>query len=264
MKINQHKVIYQPQYKRFHAWFDRIKSNEFNAGKVLQTGRNVVTELTLDDASVVVKSYKVPNFLQAFIYGYLRPSKASRSFYYSARLNALSITNPKAMAFSEYRWLGCLRNSYYVSEYWPHDYNLTTYFDSQNMDDEQPKLSKECQQLITELVNFTYSQHQAGVQHLDYNPSNILIRKKSGAKNCQFEFAIIDLNRMAFKPLNLKQRAKGLIHLSSVAVIRDQITQAYAKRYEVDPTQFSALVAKIQAIDIIRRNRRNKFKALFK
>ena len=63
--------------------------------EVLQQGRNTIKKLAIWDQELVVKSFKVPNAFQGFIYKFLRKSKAQRSFEYASSLISKGIDTPK-------------------------------------------------------------------------------------------------------------------------------------------------------------------------
>ena len=81
-------------------------------------GRNLVAAYkpqTLD-CEVNIKSFRRPNFIKSAIYGWLRPSKARRSYEYSLRLLALGVATPQPYAFIEdLSAIHTLRRSYYIS-----------------------------------------------------------------------------------------------------------------------------------------------------
>ncbi len=240
-------------YSALKPWLDNIKLNFSTQGEVLQTGRNEVRKIVFDSQPIVIKSYKTPNILQSFVYGFIRKSKAQRSYIYSQRLTKLGISNPRAICYIEYTAMGCIRESYYLSEGFQYDYNLREFFASKPAPE---KVSS----VVKEIAKFTYLQHQNGVLHLDYNPTNILMRPVADGH----QLAMIDFNRMAFKNPSMSQRAKSLIHLSTDQLILAELATEYAKLHATAVEPFCKLTASLQQKVFAQRQRLLRFKRLFK
>ena len=87
-----------------------------------------------------------------------------------------------------------------MCRYWPHDHDLTAllYLGVSS--------GADARVLLEALAQFTAAQHDRGVLHLDYNPGNILVRSEGGG----FQFALVDLNRLRFRYLDIGDRAYAL------------------------------------------------------
>ena len=228
-------------------------------GVVLHAGRNLIEKVVLtsrdgEPIEVAVKAFKVPARPRGFVYAHLRPSKARRSYEYAERLLELGIGTPDPVARIEYEDAGCLRESYYVCRYWPTDIDLMRVLyrgDVSGLDTDS---------LLAQLARFTYLQHENGVLHLDYNPGNILAR----AAGASFEFALVDLNRLRFKPLGMNDRMSGLIRLTTSVDYLRIIGREYAGMIGEDPERFCRELESAYSRFRGRRRTLNRLKSWFR
>ena len=228
-------------------------------GVVLHAGRNLIKKVVLtspdgEPIEVAVKAFRVPARLRGFVYAHLRPSKARRSYEYAEKLRELGIGTPDPVACIEYEDAGCLRESYYLCRYWPADIDLMEVLyrgDASGLDTDS---------LLARLARFTYLQHENGVLHLDYNPGNILAR----AAGASFEFALVDLNRLRFKPLGMNDRMSGLIRLTTSVDYLRIIGREYAGMIGEDPKRFCRELESAYSRFRGRRRTLNRLKSWFR
>ncbi len=71
-------------------------------GETLYDKRNLIKKMQLGGQSVVVKAFKKPATLQAFIYANWRASKAARSFRHAGQLLQRNIPTPSPVAYIEH------------------------------------------------------------------------------------------------------------------------------------------------------------------
>ena len=202
-------------------------------GVTVHSGRNLIRKVEIGDPSgesieVAVKSFRIPDRPRGFVYAHLRPSKARRSMTHAEKLLGLGIGTPDPVASIEYVHAGCLRGSFYLSRYWRSDVDLAGVL----YRGESP--GDRLDALLEHVARFTFLQHESGVQHLDYNPGNLLVR----ACGRRFEFALVDLNRLRFNPLGTGERISGLVRLTTSVDYLRIIGRAYAGLYRVDGGEF--------------------------
>ncbi|MFP9115403.1 Kdo domain containing protein [Flavobacterium sp. RHBU_3] len=164
--------------------------------------RNKIKTFSMDDTTVNVKSFKVPNFFNKIVYRFFREGKAQRSYENANALLNMGIGTPKPIAFFENRTALSLLDSYYMSEQMLPDLTYRQLIEIPDYPEHDI--------ILRQFTQFTYLLHQKGIEFKDHTPGNTLI-KKTGAQ--RYEFFLVDLNRMAFhsKPLSLK---KGIINMS--------------------------------------------------
>ncbi|MXZ50590.1 MAG: hypothetical protein F4Z09_07295 [Rhodobacteraceae bacterium] len=178
-------------------------------GEFLHNERNLIKKMTItnDDGKsiqVVVKAFKTLGLLRGFIDFNFRNSKAKRSMNNAIRILELGILTPDPIGCIECLEFNSVRQCYYISRYWEQNYDLDSLLYRGNS-------NKQISQIILrELAKFTAKQHDCGILHLDYNPGNILTRLQGD----KVDFCLVDLNRLKFTHLGLKERISGLVRLS--------------------------------------------------
>ncbi len=203
-------------------------------GETLHRKRNTVKQMQLEDTAVVVKSFKVLRGIRAFVYGRIRKSKARRSYEHAQRLRTLGLETPEPIAFAEQHRRGQLGASYYICEYYPHDFSMAHAL-SIREDGSRPDDSDA---IIEAFTRFTFDLHEAGVLHRDHNAGNTLVRRKAEG----WTFAIIDINRMRFGPLNLQQRMNNLVRLTDDVATMQLLARTYAGLAKESPERCEALL----------------------
>lgn len=203
-------------------------------GEVLHRKRNTVKKMQLNGTAVVVKSFKALSGFRAFIYGRFRKTKARRSFEYAQRLQAMGIATPDPVAFFEQHLRGFLGASFFVSKHYAHDFSMR--YALPPSDGGPPP--EDADAIVEAFIHFTFLLHEAGVLHIDHNPSNTLVRRQTEG----WEFAIIDINRMRFGALNLHQRISNLVRLTDDEVAMRLIANTYAKLANEEPERCQELL----------------------
>lgn len=164
----------------------------------IHKARNEIKVLEYADQNIVVKSFKVPHFINKIAYGFFRDSKAKKSYE-----NSMKIIDfvPEPIGYIEFKKFGLLLESYFVSKKFTYDFTIREPLLDKNFEDKV--------RIFHEFAHFTYKLHEQGILHLDYSPGNILIKKE----NSGYRFKIVDINRMQFKTLLLKDRLKNFSQL---------------------------------------------------
>lgn len=240
---------YESRIRDFHRGSDAD-------GVTLHSGRNLIRTMTIggspgESIEAAVKSFAVPARPRGFVYARLRPSKAWRSLVHAEKLLALGIGTPDPIACIEYENAACLRESYYISRYWPPDVDLT------GLLYRGESLGERTDALLEQLAGFTCHQHDNGVLHRDYNPGNILVRFRGK----RFEFALVDLNRLRFDILGADDRISGLVRLTTSVDYLRIIGRQYADLYGVDSTDFCRKLERALARFRARRRTMNRIKS---
>ena len=253
------RIRISESYRRFGVQIADLPRSLDQRGVTLHTGRNLVKRLSITSAEgetieVVVKSFAVPMRLRGLVYAHVYRSKAMRSMSNAARLVEIGIDTPDPIACIEHHDLGCLRRSHYVSRYWRHDCDLTALLYRGLSHGSRTHV------LLERLARFTAAQHEQGVQHLDYNPGNILARTRDDG----YEFSLVDLNRLRFRRFRLDDRIAGLVRLTTIADHLRTIGRCYARACRLDPDHFCRRLEMAQARFVTRRRRMKRATALLR
>lgn len=198
--------------------------NSYDEGIVLVNGsRNKIKVLNHNQASLAIKSFKIPNLFNKITYRFFRKSKARRSFEFANELLKRGIKTPNPIAyFEETTYLG-IRKSYYVCDYLEYDFSIREVIKDKNFPNRI--------QIINQFTHFTFKLHELGIEFLDHSPGNTLIKDKEDGL---FDFYLVDLNRMKFhNVMTFEQRMKNFSRLSIKEDVIKQISREYAKLYNL-------------------------------
>lgn len=187
-------------------------------GKLFGDGdRNKIKLFRLDQQQVNIKSFKIPNVVNKFAYRFLRKSKAERSFGYAHILLDKGIGTPQPIAFAEEKSAFTFQRSYYVSEHLDCEFTYRSMILDGNLPD--------WENMLRAFTRFTYRLHEQQVEFLDHSPGNTLIDRKGE----EYEFFLVDLNRMNFRELDFEARMKNMSRLTPQREMIQIMASEYAK-----------------------------------
>lgn len=212
-KVNSRFTSVSKEIESVFKSFDK-SGTDFIIGE-----RNRIKTFPINDLTINVKSFKIPNLINQLVYKYFRKSKARRSFEFANILLQKKIGTPEPVAYMEiHNWFG-LQKSYYASI--QQEYNLTfrELVEIKDYEDEE--------NILRQFTRFCYKMHEAGIEFKDHSPGNTLI-KKTG--NGQYEFYLVDLNRMVFhENMDTEMRMKNLSRLTPKKQMVKIMSDEYAK-----------------------------------
>ncbi len=215
-------------FKNQKKQLNSIIENFDNSGEIFgDPNRNIIKLFELNNQIINIKSFKKPNLLNKIIYRFFRKSKAQRSFEYANKLTKLNIGTPQPIAYFEKKSLFFLKESYYISEHLDCDLTYRELVENSNYPNHED--------ILRQFTRFTYKLHENNICFLDHSPGNTLI-KKNGEN---YNFYLVDLNRMHFKTLSFKERMVNFSRLTPkkemVAIMSDEyaklINENYTKVY---------------------------------
>lgn len=191
------RIITHPQYKNQEKALLQLVADFFKEGTLIVKGsRNTIKSNVLGHEKVNIKYFKKPGAIKSVIYSFFRSTKAKRSFDYANYLLQHNIPTPFPIAYMEERsGLGLLGDSYYVSQQLDYDFTIRELI--------HDPLFPERNIILEQFAAFTFKMHEANVNFLDHSPGNTLIIKKGSG---QYDFYLIDLNRMKFQTLSIEAR----------------------------------------------------------
>lgn len=173
---------------------------ERGEGEVIYDGRNQLRRFNVEGRSLIVKSFRTPNFVNRIAYGWLRSSKAQRSFEYAARLHSIGIGSPAPVGWLTERRGLLFGRSYYacLESTLPYTYK----------DIMAGTLAPDLERRALEAIGLTTARlHDNGMLHKDYSRGNIIF---GPAADGSISVEIIDLNRICFGTVSLEA---GLVNL---------------------------------------------------
>ncbi len=179
--------------------------------------RNTLRLYELDGYSINIKSFKVPNLINQIAYSFFRKSKAQRSYEYGLKLKALGIGTPDPIAYYEFKTRLLLKKSYYISKQLDCDLTYRELINDFNYPDYDT--------ILRAFTRFTFLLHEKGIEFLDHSPGNTLIKKVGD----EYEFYLVDLNRMKFGAMDFEGRMKNFARLSKYKHMVEIMSDEYAK-----------------------------------
>ncbi|OIR25699.1 lipopolysaccharide kinase InaA family protein [Bathymodiolus thermophilus thioautotrophic gill symbiont] len=228
---------YQPLANEIERYFAQSST-------ILQDDRNTIKEVVFNNETLVVKSYKRLGWFRGLIYTYWKKSKAWRAYEYGLKIAKFT---PKVVARIE-NFEPLLGKSYLICQKFEADFDIRIPLLDGNFNDRI--------QIFKQFSNFVYQLHQNNIMHNDLSPGNILIKKNQQ----DYEFKIIDINRLNFKTLNSKDRAKNFNKLWANDDDLALILQTYAKLSGVKVDYFVNLGLSYNQQNKIAKVRKRKIK----
>lgn len=222
MQINIH-----PNFLKNKSSLLTMIENFDSSGVLFGDGkRNKIKLFDLEDKTINIKSFKIPNIVNQVAYKYFRKSKARRSYEYANRLLENGIGTPQPIAYAENFKLSGLQESFYISEHLQAE--LT--FRELVLDPDYP----DHENILRQFTKFSFDLHEKGIEFLDHSPGNTLIKKVSEGK---YNFYLVDLNRMNFHDdMDFDSRMKNFNRLTPktemLAVMSDEYAKLYNKEYD--------------------------------
>ena len=198
-----------------------ILNFETKDGNLLKSDRNSIKSIEIEGLNLNFKKFKTPNFFNAFIYKFIRPSKAKRSYKYANILLQKSILTPTPVAYFEATNFFGLKESYYISLQVDYDLDFRVLIHHLNYPNRD--------EILKQFTAFTFLLHESDINFLDHSPGNTLIVK---TKNNHYDFYLIDLNRMRFETLNFDQRMHNIRRLWPSKYMVKIMAKTYAKLFE--------------------------------
>jgi len=191
----------------------------------MHKARNEIKKLSCQSHTFVVKSFKVPNFLNRLVYTYLRGSKADKAYNNALKLRELGINTPEPVAVIK-EMTPTLHKSYFVSVSFEYDYTLREPLRNPDFTNRTA--------LFEAFARYSAKLHESGVLHNDYSQGNVLIKEQDGS----YIFSIVDINRMEFKHLSKAERYNNFSRLWADEETLKIIARSYAETvgYDVDET----------------------------
>ncbi|MEG1616427.1 MAG: lipopolysaccharide kinase InaA family protein [Bacteroidales bacterium] len=224
-----------PDFNGLESFMDSL-SDRFakNEGVVIHKGRNELRRMEYNGKQYVVKSFHKPNFINRFIYGIFRPSKAKRSYDYAALYRQIGVGTPTPVGYINQRKALLFNESYFVTCLSECTHTYGELFDKKFEYEEE---------VLRQVGRITAILHENGYAHKDYGRGNILFEKT--AEGVKIE--IVDLNRMAIGPLDIKSGCKNFERLPATPQMHRWMAEEYAAARGFDVEECVELMKKFRS-----------------
>jgi len=218
--MNQ-KIVINPNYQTTSQEIDQIINRYDSITEYVAKGdRNSIKKTTLSNHKIAtIKSFKIPNIVNKYVYRFFRESKAQRSYDYAKKLIDLGFLTPYPIAYVEQTNGLQFLNSYYFCEM----VNADLTYREMVHDIKWPNRTE----ILKQFTRFTYELHEAGIEFLDHSPGNTLIKQIGENK---YEFYLVDLNRMNFhETMDFDLRMKNFSRLTPHKEMVEIMAKEYAR-----------------------------------
>lgn len=229
--LHPRTLVIHPDFEDLREFVETVPERfQKDEGVVIHKGRNELRRMEFKGRQFVVKSFHRPNFINRFVYGVFRPSKAKRSYDHAEMYLRIGVGTPQPVGYLNVRSGLLFDRSYYVSclSACPYVYNdlFTQKFEYE-------------EEVLRAIGRTTAILHEHGYAHKDYGRENILFRKTSGG----IELEIVDLNRMYVGPIDLKMGCKNFERLPATPQMHRWMAEEYAKARGFDAEKCFELMA---------------------
>jgi tRNA A-37 threonylcarbamoyl transferase component Bud32 len=219
-------IIINSDYQSFCFDIEKLPARFEHEGETVYKDRNILKKYSINDRDLIVKSFKIPRFINRIVYVFFRSSKAERSYRNALKLIDKGIYTPAPVAYIEEKEKGLLSRSFYVSLYAPCPGLLREL---------HGRPLEEVKDLAEAFAHFTADIHDRQVLHFDYSPGNILYEKKDE----QYHFCLVDVNRASIdKKIDEKTAAFNLRKLWGKTEVILFIAGIYARDRGFDEKKF--------------------------
>ena len=221
--LNHRTLVLHPDYTELADFLQSLPERFARGeGTLIHNGRNQLRRITYQGTDYVAKSFRRPNFINRFVYGIFRPSKAKRSYDHARMFQAIGVGTPQPVGYLNIRQGLLFDRSYYVTLASTCPYRYEDLFHRQfDYEDE----------VLRAVGHVTAILHNHGYAHKDYGRANILF----GRTPQSIRLDIVDLNRLAVGPLDMKAGCKNLERLPATPAMHRIIATEYARVRGFDP-----------------------------
>ncbi|MGE4457329.1 MAG: lipopolysaccharide kinase InaA family protein [Arcobacteraceae bacterium] len=223
--------VLNTQYQNFKDFLVNIRDFFAKNKHVIHKARNELKVIEYAGVETVVKAFKIPNVINQIVYSFFRDSKAKKSYVNAIKLRELNINTPEPIGYIEFFRFFLLKESFFITKKLDYSFSIREPLRDKNFPQRE--------QILKSFVAFTYELHSKNVYHKDYSPGNILVMKKENI----FEFSIVDINRMEFRPITLETGLDNFAKLWLDEETLVEIAKEYAKLASADDAQAIRLLS---------------------
>lgn len=234
--FNHRTIVLHPRFNQLGDFLDSLPERFARGeGDVIYKGRNELRRITYEGCHYIVKSFRCPNFINRFVYGVFRPSKAKRSFDHACLFYKIGVGTPFPVGYLNVRKGLLFDQSYLVTLESECSHVYSELFEHKfDYEDE----------VLREIARVTAVLHLHGYAHKDYGRGNILFQKTE--KGIRIE--LVDLNRLAVGPLDLKASCKNMERLPCTPHMHRVFADEYAKLRGFDPEECYKLLVEYRSV----------------
>ena len=212
------KLIIREKYKDLKEFVAQIPRRLEQEGRTVHQGRNLIKVFDgPHDMEINVKRYCIPVGINRLVYSLgIRKAKGLRGYQYPRVLLEKGIETPDPIAYIEDRKYGLITYSYLITVQSTLQHTL---YEFGNATKEQ------WLPMVEPLAAFAAKIHEQNLMHRDFSPGNVLWEVINGT----YHFSVVDINRMYFGEVDMKQGCKNFARLWGPKEFFCELIRAYAK-----------------------------------
>lgn len=242
-------VVVNPEYQSLTDYLcvlpRRLQAGE---GKVIYKGRNELREVEHQGVVMVVKLFRKPNFINRWIYGIFRPSKAHRSYEYALMLQRAGIGTPAPVGYVTRRSGFLFSESYYACLKSECPYTYADLVKALVGRDGKPGVGfPHAEKILRAIARTTARLHECGYLHKDYSRGNILFRELPDG---EVQVEVIDLNRIRFRRVDMEEGCRNFERLPGNHAIFTILADEYARVRGFDVQECLRIIEEVCKEDI--------------
>ena len=260
------RILLNDKYEHLREFICSLPERMNSEGEYVYGGRrNLIKKFTTEGGvQLSVKRYKKPNLISNIVYSSgIKKPKGLRAYTYPQILKEKNIDTPESIAYIEDRHYGLLGYSYFISLHCPYTHLLYEVGNAEEGTYED---------LAKALAAFAAHMHENGVLHQDFSPGNILWERREEREErrentidsklhtsslthppstfhhppssllpplSSYSFSIVDINRMKFGPVSMKEGAESFARLWGPKRFISILTREYARLrgFDADETE---------------------------
>ncbi|RYA24890.1 hypothetical protein CRU96_00255 [Malaciobacter halophilus] len=196
------------RFKNIKEFLLNIKEFFEENSNTIHKARNELKVIEYKGIKTVVKGFKIANIINQIVYAYFRDSKAKKSYENAVRLRNLALNTPEPIGYIEFYKSFLFKESFFIAKKYEYDFTIREPLRNKQLENRE--------EIIKKFVEFTFNLHKNSVYHKDFSAGNTLV----SINNNNYEFSVVDINRMEFKTVDLKT---GLDNFAKLWLDEDDI-----------------------------------------
>jgi tRNA A-37 threonylcarbamoyl transferase component Bud32 len=246
MKQNLH-----PEYQHLKTFVQRLPEVFDTEGVTIYKSRNELKTFESEGLVLNVKRYKKPNWVNQFVYAYIRKSKARRAYENALLLLSKKFETPFPVAYLERFKNGLLTDAFFISIQCPYSRLFREFTEDSGISGRE--------HIVQAFGKLVARLHKEGILHLDLSVGNILFEETATGCN----FSLVDLNRMKFKRIGQKLGCRNFERLRGSDAFFRLLTKVYAEERGFEPDTCFNLALKAKEKNVRHFQRKDTLKRLF-
>lgn len=248
------KIVINPKYQDLEEFIRALPFSFDRQGEIVQDARNRIKKIKINGYNLNIKRFRKPILINRLIYTFFRKPKAYKAYYNALKVLEKGISTPEPIAYIEEQKGGLITFSYFISLQLEDVREIRDYYFS-TLEHQEDK------DFFEAFAKYSAAMHKQGILHKDYSPGNVLYSKQDDQT---YLFSIVDINRMQFTEVDMKEGCKNFARLFEYDSVYEFIAPIYAKERKLDQDLCKKLLVDEKNRFHAKKHRKKKLKKLLK